>query len=232
MRKLGLIGGLSWAATESYYRIINEEIQRRAGTACSAPLVIESLNFCDMSHLKTDEEWAHATDVLTKSAQNLEKAGAAALLICANSMYRVADEVQARAQIPIINIVDPVGAAMKADGIGTAAILGTSNVMGERWYRQRLVKHGVSLIPADAGDMQALDRIIYDELMHGEVERASERELKTLITKFDQNDVDAVALACTELGMIIDTEANVLPIYDSTKLHALEGVKWMLGDMP
>ena len=232
MRKLGLIGGLSWAATESYYRLINEEVQRRAGVSCSPPLIIDSINVCDMLRLSTEAEWAMATDVLIASAQRLETAGATAILICANSMYKVADKIQAAIGIPLINIVDPVGAAMKADGIKTAAILGTSNVMGERWFRQRMVKHGVSLTPAEPDQMAMLDNIIYNELMAGEVERASERELKTLLTKFDQNDVDAVALACTELGMIIDTEANVLPIYDSTKLHAMEGVKWILGDTP
>lgn len=232
MRKLGLIGGISWAATESYYRMINSEAQRRSGPACSPPLVIESLNFCDLARLSTDEQWAHATSVLTDSARRLEAAGATALLICANSMYKVADQVQAGINIPIINIVDPVGKAMKAAGIKTAALLGTRNVMSEKWYRQRIVGHGVSLAPIDEATVSMVDRIIYDELMQGRVEKSSERELKTLITKWDQQDVDAVALASTELSMLVDTEANVLPIFDSTRLHALEGVAWILGDTP
>jgi aspartate racemase len=232
MRKLGLIGGMSWAATESYYRMINTEVQRRAGPGCSAPLLIDSLNSCDMARLTSDEQWAHATEVLSDSAKRLEGAGATAILICANSMYKVVDAVQAAVTIPIINIVDPVGKAMKKDGIKTAGLLGTRNVMEEKWYRQRLVGHGISLVPADAVVTEKVDRIIYDELMRGQVKRESEREMKTLITKWDQQDVDAVALACTELSMIVDTQANVLPIYDSTHLHAMEGVAWILGDMP
>jgi aspartate racemase len=232
MRKLGLIGGLSWAATESYYRIINNEVQRRAGPTCSPPLVIESLNVCELARLTTEEQWAKAAETLGASAKRLEAAGATALLICANAMYRIDDEIQAQVSIPIINIVDPVGRAMKADGIKSAAILGTRNVMTERWYRQRLVSHGVTLAPAEPEDVALLDRIIYDELMRGVVDKASERQLKTLLTGFDQDDIDAIALASTELSMIVDTEANVLPIYDSTKLHALEGVAWILSDTP
>ncbi len=232
MKKLGLIGGMSWAATERYYALINREIQRRAGPGCSAPLIIDSLNSCDMSRLTSDEQWAHAAEVLAASARTLEGAGTTAILICANSMYKVADAVQATVNIPIINIVDPVGRAMKAAGVRTAALLGTRNIMGESWYRKRLVGHGISLVPADEAQIAVVDTIIYDELMRGVINRESERAMKTLLTKFDQNDVDAVALANTELSMIVNIEANVLPIYDSTTLHAMEGVRWILGDMP
>lgn len=232
MRKLGLIGGISWAATESYYRMINAEVQRRGGPACSAPLAIESLNYCDLRRLNGDNEWANAAGLLIEAGQRLEASGATALLICANSMYKVGPQVQAAIGIPLIDIVDPVGRAMKAAGVTTAALLGTRNVMSERWYRQRLVGHGVSLIPAEEETIAMVDRIIYDQLMQGVVDKASERELRTLITKWDQRGVDAVALASTELSMLVDTEANVLPIYDSTHLHAMEGVGWILGDTP
>ncbi|MCU0728661.1 MAG: amino acid racemase [Sphingopyxis sp.] len=232
MRKLGLIGGMSWAASEQYYRMIQVEVQRRAGPPCSAPLVIDSLNFCDLARISSDEQWVHATKVLSESAQRLAQAGATAILICANSMHKVYDAVQASVDVPILHIVDPVGEAMRAANVETAALLGTRNVMGESWYRQRLVGHGISLVPAEAEVIETVDRIIYDELMRGIVNRNSEREMKTLITKWDQREVDAVALACTELSMIVDTEANVLPIFDSTRLHAMAGVDWILGDAP
>lgn len=232
MRKLGLIGGMSWAATELYYRFINQEVQRRVGAGCSAPLVIESLNSCDLSRLTSDEQWAKAAEALSASAQRLEAAGATALLICANSMYKVVDPVQAAVGIPILHIVDPVGRAMKAKGVKTAALMGTKNVTAEPWYRKRLVGHGISLVTPDPAEVEAIDTIIYDELMRGVVNKASERAMKTWLTNYDQADVDAVALACTELAMIVDTDANVLPIYDSTRLHAMDGVEWILGDAP
>lgn len=232
MRKLGLIGGMSWVATERYYRMINSEVQRRAGPGCSPPLVIESLNYCDLRRLSSDEQWDRAGAVLGEAARRLESAGATAILICANAMYKVEAEVQAAVSVPVINIVDPVGRSLNAAGVSTAALLGTRNVMAERWYRQRLVGHGISLHPADEETVAMVDRIIYDQLMQGVVDKASERELKTLITKWDQRDVDAVVLASTELSLLVDTEANVLPIHDSAYLHAMEGVNWILGDMP
>ena len=232
MRKLGLIGGMSWAATELYYRILNTEVQRRTEGRCSAPLVIESLNFCDLARISDDAGWANAAETLSAAARRLEAAGATAILIGANSMHKVYDEVQSAVDVPILHIVNPVGRKMKADGIKTAALVGTRNVMAEPWFRQRLVAHGVSLLPADPARVERIDAIIYDELMRGIVSKASQRDMKTFLTIYDQMEVDAVVLACTELGMIVDVEANVLPIYDTTRLHAMEGVGWIMGDAP
>lgn len=229
MRKLGLIGGMSWYSTELYYARINKQVLRRTNGTCNAPLLIESLNFCDVGKASTDEDWAHVEKVLTASAQRLEQAGATAILICANSMHKVFDKVAAAVPIPLIHIADAVGVKMKADAVPSAALLGTANVMAENWYRQRLVKHGVSLLPAEMDDVKELDRIIYDELMHGVVKRDSERTLKTLITEIDQEGIKAVVLGCTELSMVIDIKANVLPIYDSAEIHADAGVDWILG---
>ncbi len=231
MRKLGLIGGMSWYSTELYYARINKQVLRRTNGTCNAPLLIESLNFCDVGKASTAQEWAHVAEVLIASAQRLEQAGATALLIGANSMHKVFDDVAAAVDIPLIHIADAVGEKMKADALPSAALLGTANVMAENWYRQRLVKHGVSLLPAEMDDVSDLDRIIYQELMHGVVKRDSERTLKTIITEIDQQGIKAVVLGCTELSMIVDTKANVLPIYDSTEIHADAGVDWILGDL-
>ncbi|NJS13902.1 MAG: amino acid racemase [Sphingopyxis sp.] len=232
MRKLGLIGGMSWAATEEYYRLINRGLQKRVSANCSAPLLIESLNNCDLSRLTSDEQWAHAAEVLSTSARRLEAAGASAIMISANSMYRVADAVQAAISVPLINIIDETAEKLRADGIKSAAIIGTRNVMAERWYRQRLVAGGVTLAPADIAHADTIDHIIYDELMQGKVTEASRRVLRTIITDIDKQEVDAIVLACTELVMIVDADANVLPIYDTTRIHAAAGVDWILGDAP
>lgn len=232
MRKLGLIGGMSWYSSETYYNRINKQVVRRTGGTCNAPLVIESLNFCDIQKASSKAEWDHVADVLIASAKRLEKAGATAILICANSMHKVHDRVAEAVKIPVIHIADAVGEKMKAANIQSAALLGTGNVMAENWYRQRLVKHGVTLLPAEMDDVKELDRIIYDELMVGKISRNSERLLKTLITEIDQEGIKAVVLGCTELDMIVDTKANVLPIYDSTEIHADAGVDWILGAAP
>lgn len=230
MRKLGLIGGMSWYSTELYYARINKQVVKRTGGSCNAPLVLESLNFCDIAKATSDQDWDRVAEVLISAAQRLEAAGATAILICANSMHKVYERVEQAVSIPLIHIADAVGTKMKADGVQSAALLGTANVMAENWYRQRLVKHGVTLMPAEMDDVQDLDRIIYDELMLGHVKRESERTLKSIITEIDQEGIKAVVLGCTELCMIVDTKANILPIYDSTEIHADAGVEWILGD--
>lgn len=232
MRKIGLIGGMSWASTELYYRHLNKGLQKRIGSSCSAPILMESLNYCDLSRLTTPEQWAHAQEVLIASARRLEKAGATALMIAANSMHKVAEEVAAAMAIPLIHIVDETGAKMRADGIRTAAVIGTRNVMTEPWFRQRLVRHGLTLAPYDADSADAVDRIIYDELMQGRVTEDSRRTMRTIITDIAKQDVQALVLACTELVMLVDPDANVLPIYDTTRIHVAAGIDWILGDEP
>ena len=230
MKKLGLIGGLSWTSTARYYQIINQAVNRAKGGQHSAPLLIESLDFADIGRSGTADEWTHAGEVLTASARRLEQAGAAALLICANSMHRVYDDVQAGVGIPIINIADVVGQKMKADGIRKAALIGTRNVMTEGFYRKRLVSHGISLLPADLELAERIDRIVYEELTLGKVSRSSERYMKSELTDIAKEDVQAAILACTELDMIVDVRANVLPIYDGTAIHARAGVDFILSD--
>lgn len=232
MRKLGLIGGMSWYSTEFYYRRINKQVQRRANAMCSAPMILDNLNFCDIARATTDQDWDRVGDVLVASAKRLQDCGATAILIGANSMHKVHDRVADAVSVPVLHIADAVGTKMKADGIESAALIGTRNVMAENWYRQRLVKHGVTLLPWEADDVAELDRIIYEELMAGQAVRNSERTLKTMITEIDKDGADAVVLGCTELGMIVDTKANVLPIYDSAEIHADAGVDWIFGDTP
>ncbi len=144
-------------------------------------------------------------------------------------MHKVYDTVAAAVSVPIFHIADCVGERMKADGVVTAALFGTSNVMTESFYRRRLVAHGIDLLPPDMENVEALDRIIYDELVVGKVTRDAERALKTMITVKEQEGAEAIVLACTELELVVDVDANVLPIYDSTRIHAEKAAEWILG---
>lgn len=229
MHKLGLIGGLSWTSTARYHEIINQAVHRARGGQHSAPLLIESLDFATVAACTTDEEWDSAASVLIDAARRLEAAGAGALLICANSMHRVYDRVQGAVNVPILHIAERVGKKMQAEGIEKAALIGTRNVMTEKFYRQRLVAHGVSLLPADMELADRIDRIVYDELTVGKISRESERYMKSEMTDIAKQDVQAVVLACTELELIVDVKANVLPIYDCTSIHAKAGVEFILG---
>ena len=230
IRTIGLIGGMSWLSTRTYYEHINKLVQARAGQRASAPLLIESLDFSDLARLSTADEWGHAAAVLSDSARRLETAGATALIIGANSMHKVYDQVAAAVGIPILHIADCVGERMARDGVRNAALLGTSNVMTESFYRQRLVAHGVDLLPPDLKVIETLDRIIYNQLTCGKVTRDAERTLKTIITVKEPEGARAIVLAATELELVVDVDANVLPIYDGTRIHAEKGAAWILGE--
>ncbi len=230
MRKLGLIGGMSWVSTRTYYTRINTQVQARTDRRSSAPLLIESLDFSLLYRLQAEDDWDSAASVLSESARRLEAAGAGALIIAANSMHKVYDTVAGAVSVPILHIAECVGETMQADGVTTAALFGTSNVMTESFYRRRLVAHGVDLLPPDMDSVETLDRIIYDELMVGKVTRDAERALKTMLTVKEQEGADAVVLASTELELVVDVDANVLPIYDSTRIHSQKAAEWILGE--
>ena len=229
MRKLGLIGGMSWVSTRTYYSHINTIVQMRLDRRSSAPLLIESLDFSQVYAIHDQDDWDRAAQILSDSAKQLESGGARAIIIAANSMHKVYDTVAAAVSVPILHIAECVGEKMKADGVTTAALFGTSNVMTENFYRRRLVAHGIDLLPPDMANVETLDRIIYDELMVGKVSRQAERELKTMITVQEQEGAEAIVLACTELELVVDVDANVLPIYDSTRIHAEKAAEWILG---
>ena len=230
MRKLGLIGGMSWVSTRAYYERINKEIQRRSNFMSSAPLLIESLDYSLIAKAKQDDDWDAVASLLVESGRRLESAGAEGIIIAANTMHKVYDRVAEGLSIPVLHIADSVGEAMKKAECDNAALLGTRFVMTESFYRQRLVAHGVDLLPPDPGDVELVDGIIYKELMLGRVTRSAERALKTIITNKDKEGAKAIVLACTELELVVDTDANVLPVCDSPDIHCRAAAEWMLAE--
>ncbi|MHA7819038.1 MAG: aspartate/glutamate racemase family protein [Erythrobacter sp.] len=228
MRKLGLIGGMSWVSTGIYYDRINRTVQRRAAPMASAPLLIESLDFCQLYALREDRDWQRASGILSESAKRLVGAGAEGLIIGANSMHKLYDDVAGAVDVPILHIADYVGKALKESGKKSAALIGTRNVMTESFYRKRLVAHGIDLLPPNMENVETLDKIIYDELMIGKVSRDAQRAMKTIITNKAQEGADSIVLACTELDLVVDVDANVLPVFDSTRIHCEAAADWIL----
>lgn len=229
MRKLGMIGGMSWVSTGMYYDRINRLVQKHAAPMACAPLLIESLDFAQLYGLNQDNDWRRAAEVLGDSAKRLEQAGAEGLIVCANSMHRIYDDLEQAVSIPILHIADCVGKVMKEAGCDNAALIGTRNVMTESFYRKRLVAHGVDLMPPDMANVEMVDKIIYEELMTGRITRDAERKMRTIITKKAQEGAGAIVLACTELDLVVDVDANVLPIFDSTRIHCAAAADWILG---
>ncbi|MBX7526229.1 aspartate/glutamate racemase family protein [Qipengyuania vesicularis] len=229
MRTLGLIGGMSWISTRAYYERINKLVQKRAQPMASAPMLIDSLDYSRIASAKQADDWDAIASILVESARKLESAGSEAIVIAANTMHKSYERVSEAISIPVLHIADSVGEAMAEAKCESAALLGTRFVMTESFYRQRLVSHGVDLLPPDPNDVELVDGIIYKELMLGRVTRDAERQLKTIITMKEKEGADAIVLACTELELVVDTAANVLPVFNSTDIHCRAATDWILG---
>ena len=228
MRTLGLIGGMSWISTRAYYERINKMVQKRAQPMASPPMLIDSLDYSRIASAKQADDWDAIASILVESARKLESAGAEGVVIAANTMHKSYERVSEAISIPVLHIADAVGEAMAEANCESAALLGTRFVMTESFYRQRLVSHGVDLLPPDPNDVELVDGIIYKELMLGRVTRDAERQLKTIITMKEKEGADAIVLACTELELVVDTDANVLPVFNSTDIHCRAATDWIL----
>ena len=230
MRKLGMIGGVSWVSTAMYYEQINKGVAREAGGYGSAPLLIESLDYKQVAELQHSGEWAPLGEWLADSARRLEGAGAEGLILCSNTLHKLYDAVAAAVSIPVIHIGEVTAERMAADGVKRAGLIGTRFTMSEPFYRERIEARGIAVATPDPPTAQEIDRIIFEELARGQVNRSSERRLKTCLTEFGKARQQAVILGCTELVLLVDPGANVLPVYDTTALHSEAAVKWILGE--
>ena len=231
MRKLGIIGGASWNSTALYYDQINRAVAQRLGGLHSARLVIESLDFeDDYACFHRSGDWSGAEKVIVGAAERLKGAGAEGLLLGSNTMHKHYEAVAAATRLPVLHIGDATAERMASDGVRSAALLGTRFTMSEPFLRERFERRGIQLAELDPVWMQEIDRIIYEELAAGRIVRDSQRKLKTLITELGQRKkAKAIILGCTELVMAVDTRANVLPVYDTTAIHARSAVDWMLA---
>jgi aspartate racemase len=224
-----LIGGMSWASTALYYEAINKGVARRLGGLNSAPLLLESMNFAEVVERQSEGDWGGLADLLTDSARRLSDAGADGLILCSNTAHKMYDRIAEKADIPILHIGDITAEKLVKDGVKRAGLIGTRYTMSETFYRDRIEAHGIAVATPDPGMMKEIDRIIFDELARGHVSRISQRTLKTCLTIMGQARNQAVILGCTELVMLVDPVANVLPVYDTTALHAGAAVEWILG---
>ena len=230
MKKLGIIGGTSWASTALYYEQINRGVAQRLGGLHSAVLAIESLDLAPFAAMQQAEDWEGVARTTVEAAKQLKASGAEGLLLASNTLHKVAPEIEAATGLPILHIGDAAADKIVADRRNRVALLGTRFVQAEPFVRERYEKRGIQLVDLQPWWRTEVDRIIYDELAAGRVVRESQRKLKTLITELGKQKVQAVVLGCTELVLAVDTRANVLPVYDTTALHARMAVEWMLGD--
>ena len=230
MRKLGIVGGMSWSSTALYYEHVNRGVARRLGGLHSARMAIESLDLAPFAEMELSGDWDGVAKVTLDAARRLQTGGADAVLIASNTGHKVYDSVAPQLGVPMLHIGDATADRLVADGRTRVALLGTRFTMTEPHVRSRLEARGIDLVPVGAHWMQEVDRIIFEELAAGRVIRDSQRKLKTLITELAKQKVEAVVLGCTELVMAVDVRANVVPVYDTTEIHARAAVEWMLDD--
>lgn len=229
-RKVGLIGGMSWYSTMEYYRCINARVQERLGGHSSARLGIESLDFDEVRAAQVAEDWVRAGDALASAGERLQDAGAEAVAICTNLMHKVAPDVAARTDVPLLHIADAVAHRLVEQGVSTAALLGTRWVMEEDFYVERLAAQGVEVLVPGPEDRDLVDRIIFDELTRGVVTDASRREYQRIMRGLGERGARAAVLACTEIEHLFrEGHAAPLPLVDSMAVHAEVIADFCLG---
>lgn len=220
---------MSWASTALYYEAINKGVARRLGGLNSAPLLLESLNFAEVAERQSEGDWGGLAELLIDSARRLADGGAEGLILCSNTSHKMYDRIAEKIEIPILHIGDVTAEKLVKDGVRRAGLIGTRYTMSGSFYRDRIEAHGIAVATPDPGMMKEIDRIIFEELARGQVSRVSQRTLKTCLTILGQARNQAVILGCTELVMLVDPAANVIPVYDTTALHAQAAVDWILG---
>jgi len=231
LRKLGIIGGASWSSTALYYDQINRGVANRLGGLHSARLLIDSLDFeDDYARFHRSGDWAAAEELIVDTAKRLKKAGVGGLLLASNTMHKHAEAVAEATRLPLIDVRMVTADRIAGDGRTRIALLGTRFTMTEPFARQPYQERGLVIHELAPMWRTEVDRIIYEELAGGRVVRDSQRKLKTLITELAKQKVQAVVLGCTELVLAVDVRANVLPVYDTTAIHARAAVDWMLSE--
>jgi aspartate racemase len=230
VRTIGLLGGMSWESTAIYYRIINETVKQRLGGLHSAKVVLYSVDFEEIEQLQHRDRWDEAGRLLAEAASRIEAAGAECLVICTNTMHRVAAEIESAVRIPLLHIADATAAALRAAGIVSAGLLGTRFTMEQEFYRGRLESHGIQVIVPDDAGRETVHRVIYEELCQGQVKEESRSEFAKIIESLAARGAAGVILGCTEIGLLVRAGDSPVPVYDTTEIHARRAVEWALEE--
>jgi aspartate racemase len=231
MKTIGLIGGMSWESSAEYYRLINEASKQRLGGHHTVRSLMLTVDFGEIEALQHDGEWGLLGERMVEAARQLEAGGADCIVLCTNTMHRVAPSIADAARIPLLHIADSTGEAIRRAGFTSVGLLATRFTMEGQFYRERLEsKHGLDvLIPAE-DDRAMVHRVIYDELCHGIVRAESRHDYQRTIDTFASQGAEAVILGCTEIMLLIDPASSSLPVFDTTRLHAEGAVAWALAE--
>ena len=229
MQTIGLIGGMSWESSAAYYQALNVGVETRLGGLSSARTIMSSVDFAEVTALQEQERWDEIATILVTAAQGLERAGADFLLLCTTTFHRVADQVEAAVSIPVLHLADVVAEAVKAQGLDSVGFIGTTFAMSRSFFTDRLASHGLTIHVPDERHHEAVNRVIYDELVHGKVLDPSRRTVVGLIEELWDAGAGGLILGCTELELLVHQADSELPIFPGTTLHVAAALDRALG---
>ena len=230
MKKIGLLGGMSWESTIPYYRQINEAVKARLGGLHSAKIVLYSVDFAEIERLQHSGDWASAGAVLADGAQALERAGADFVVLCTNTMHKVASVIETAVEIPLLHIADPTAAAIRKAGLSRIGLLGTRFTMEQDFYRGRLVEqHCIDVLTPEADDREVVHRVIYEELCLGRIEESSRRAYRDVMQRLVERGAQGIILGCTEISMLVGEQDASVPLFDTTAIHAAAAAELALA---
>ena len=231
LKIIGLIGGMSWESSLEYYRIINETVRNRLGGLHSAQSLMYSVDFAEIESLQHQGHWQAATQIMIEAARRVERGGADFLVICTNTMHKMAEEVQKNISIPILHIGDATAERVKAQRLHRVGLLGTKFTMEEEFYKGRLIqKHGLQVIIPTPEDRSIVHRVIYDELVIGKINPTSRAHYQRIIEELVAQGCEGIVLGCTEIGLLVKEADSRVPLFDTTQIHAIAAVEYALAE--
>lgn len=225
MKTIGMIGGMSWESTVTYYQIVNEVVKEKMGGLNSAKVLLYSVNFDEIERRQSSGDWDECAEILGQAAQNLEKAGADFILICTNTMHKVAPQMQKMINIPIVHIAEATAEVMKQKGISKVALLGTKYTMTQDFYKSKLIDAGIEVLIPDEEGVVMVNHVIFDELCLGVISEESKAKFVDEIRKLAARGAQGVVLGCTEIGLLIKQEDVEIPVFDTTMIHAAKAAE-------
>ncbi|MCG8428792.1 MAG: aspartate/glutamate racemase family protein [Chromatiales bacterium] len=231
MKTVGLLGGMSWESTQIYYQLLNEGIKQRLGGLHSAKVVLYSVDFAEIERLQHQGAWEETAAILSSAAQLVERGGADFLLVCTNTMHKVADQVADSITIPLLHLADATAEHIKRQGMSRVGLLGTRFTMEQAFYVGRLQQHGLEVLTPDEPGRERVHRIIYDELCLGEINEVSRRAYREIIDSLVEQGAEGIILGCTEIGMLVKQSDSAVPLFDTTAIHVQAAIEAALSDM-
>jgi len=230
MKTIGLIGGMSWESTVTYYQLINEAVKEKLGGLHSARILLYSVEFAEIEACQASGDWERSAEILGDAAAKLEQAGADFILICTNTMHKVAPQIQSRISVPVIHIAEATARVLRENEVEKVALLGTKYTMTQDFYKARLVEAGLEVLIPDEKDVELVNRVIFDQLCLGIIDPDSKKEFLRIIDELARQGAQGVILGCTEIGLLISQEDTDLPVFDTTLIHAAEASRLALED--